>query len=564
MIDIQPQHVTLDQLIYGRLFRIPQYQRTYSWHRKQRQDLFGDIWRTWAVGKERSHFMATVVGLRREKRTIMTREHQVIEVVDGQQRITTLVLLLKAIAKVLDRSESSGERIGEELDETLVKPDKTSLLLLQTNHDISHYFADYLRTGNYPSSDSAVTLADRELLSTVEDCEKFVNDWQGKGNSLEDLVSLLKNRLTFVFHEIGDEALVYTVFEVLNSRGLDVSWFDRLKSTLMALVFEAETGNKNEIIDEVHQLWTDIYRCVGLRLGLSTESLRFAATLRNPSSPSRPLGEEDATELLRNQSKDGPDKVIETTKWLKAVTEAVDQLRADPTRNAITGIAQARMVATAVYLRPDFTEEEKDKILRRWENVTFRIYGMFRKDARTAVGDYVRLSWNIVKGKQSADQVLERLSSIGADFPIAEAVKNLRGTDCYTGWGEELRYFFHRYEEYLARKAGQNFNNEQWNRIWQSSTADSIEHIYPQSHWASLGMEPDPSDVHRLGNLLILPPRLNSRLGAKAPEEKADEYRKTGLLLAQEVVDVLPEWNSDFIEDREEYLLNWAQQEWAD
>jgi len=557
MVDIQPQHVTLDQLLYGRLFRIPQYQRTYSWHKKQRQDLFGDIWRTWAVGKERSHFMATVVGLRREKRTIMTREHQVIEVVDGQQRITTLVLLLKAIAKILDRSEPTGKRIGEELDETLVKPDKTSLLLLQTNHDISHYFADYLRTGNYPPSDSAVTLADRELLSTVEDCEKFVNDWQGKGNSLEDLVSLLKNRLTFVFHEIGDEALVYTVFEVLNSRGLDVSWFDRLKSMLMAIVFEAETGNKNEIIDEVHQLWTDIYRCVGLRLGLSTESLRFAATLRLPQSPSRPLSEEDATELLRAQSNDGPAKVIETTRWLKAVTEAVDQLVADRRKNAVTKIAQARMVATAVYLRPDFTEDEKTKILRRWENVTFRIYGMFKLDARWAVGDYVRLAWSIVKEKPSAEEVLAKLSRIGVEFPIAEAVKKLNKTNCYEGWQEELRYFFYRYEEYLARKAGQNFNNEQWNHIWEASAADSIEHILAQSAESNVW-------VHWLGNLMVLPPKLNSKLGAKIPKEKADAYRKTGLLLAQEVVDVLPEWNSDFIEDREEYLLNWAQQEWAD
>ena len=146
MIEIQPQHVTLDELLYGRLFRIPQYQRTYSWRLKQRQDLFEDIQHTWALGEDRTHFMATIVGLRREKRTIMTKEHQVLEVVDGQQRITTLILLLKAIAKALDRSNPDEERIGRELDETLVKPDKASLLLLQTNHDTSHYFADYLRT----------------------------------------------------------------------------------------------------------------------------------------------------------------------------------------------------------------------------------------------------------------------------------------------------------------------------------------------------------------------------------------------------------------------------------
>jgi hypothetical protein len=129
---------------------------------------------------------------------------------------------------------------------------------------------------------------------------------------------------------------VYTVFEVLNSRGLDVSWFDRLKSTLMAIVFECNTGNKGELMNEVHQLWTDIYRCVGLRLGLSTESLRFAATLRTPHPHSRPLGEEEAVELLQDQSKDEPAKVIETTRWLKDVTEAVDRLLADRRRNAVT------------------------------------------------------------------------------------------------------------------------------------------------------------------------------------------------------------------------------------
>ena len=564
MINIQPQYVTLDQLLYGRLFRIPQYQRTYSWHRKQRQDLFDDIRKTWSAGNERSHFMATIVGLRREKRTIMTKEHQVIEVVDGQQRITTLILLLKAIAKALDRSDPSGERIGQEIDETLVKPDRASLLLLQTNHDSSHYFADYLRTGNHPSSESAESLADRELLLAIEACEKFVVDWQGDGNSLEDLVSLLKNRLTFVFHEIGDEALVYTVFEVLNSRGLAVSWFDRLKSILMAIVFEAETGNKNEIIDEVHQLWTDIYGCVGLRLGLSTESLRFAATLRLSHLPNRPLSEEDATELLRKQSQDGPDKVIETTNWLKAVTEAVDQLVADRRRNAVTQIAQARLVAIAVNLRQDLTEDERTDILHRWENVTFRIYGMLRKDARTAVGDYVRLAWRIIKQKLPAAAILERLSVIGAAFPIVEAVKSLKKTNCYEGWQEDLRYFFYRYEEHLARRAGQNFNNEQWGRIWEASAADSIEHIRPQSWWANTGLEPPPDVVHQLGNLLILPPRLNSKLGAKDPAEKADAYRNTGLLLAQQVADRLHHWSFKTTDEREAVLLEWALQEWAD
>ena len=167
-------------------------------------------------------------------------------------------------------------------------------------------------------------------------------------------------------------------------------------------------------------------------------------------------------------------------------------------------------------------------------------------------------------GSLSHDDILKRLSSIGSAYPIEKAVDNLRERDCYTGWQDQLRYFFNRYEEHLAKESGQNFNNEQWNHIWEASAADSIEHIRPQSWWYSIGFEPSPEDVHRLGNLLILPPRLNSKLGAKSPMEKADDYRKTGLLVAQEIVDVLSEWSSVFTEEREENLLNWAKREWAD
>ncbi len=557
MIEIQPQHITLGSLLNGRLFRIPQYQRAYSWHSKQRKDLFEDIKRTWTAGGDTQHFMATIVGLRREKVTIITDEHQVVDVVDGQQRITTLLLILKAIAKALDRSDDVSRRIGQELDEALVKPD-TSLLLLQTNHDTSHYFADYMRTGRHPRSKDAPTLADRELLSAIEESDEFVHNWQGSGLSLAQLVSFLKNRLTFVFHEIHNEALVYTVFEVLNSRGLEVSWFDRLKSMLMAIVFEADTGTKDEIIDEVHQLWADIYRCVGLRLGMSTQSLRFAATLRLglEDRPSRLLSEEDATNLLQSQSTSGPGKVIETTKWLKLVTETLDKLVADPRLNAVNRIAHARLVAVAIHLRSDLTNSEKADILRRWENVTFRIYGMFRNDARTAVGDYVRLAWSIINENLPASMLLKRLSAIGAGYPIDKAIKALRKTDCYSDWQEGLRYFFYRYEEHLAQEAGQNFDNEQWKRIWMSSASNSIEHILPQSS--------ERKWVHWLGNLLVLPPNLNSKLGAKAPKEKAKDYRKTGLLITQEVVKDLGKWQRVAIERRENELLEWALNEWDD
>ena len=552
VLQIQPQFITFGSMIQGRLLRIPSYQRAYSWQARQRTDLFGDIERTWEAGSG-DHFMATVVGLRRETIEILTHEYQTIDIVDGQQRLTTLVLLLKSIAKAMDRSDEVGNTLGREIDEVLVKRDNASLLLLQTNHDSSNYFADYLRSGVTPPLSRATTLADREILLAIRECEGFVSRWQRKAH-LTDLITLIRNRLTFIFHEIANEAAVYTVFEVLNSRGLIVSHFDRLKSLLMAVVFDSESGNREELVDEVHRLWGEIYHNIGLRRGSDTAALQLAGTLKSPNRPSKPLGEPAARDVLHRQAQGDPRKVIETTQWLLSVTQVVEALASDRRRTAVTGVFQARLLAVAILLRSDLNEAEKQKLMQAWESATYQLYGMLKHDARWDVGDYVRLAWRLTNEQLTLQDALAGIQSL-IPASINNTVEQIR-RDWYNHRPEAVRYFFHRYEEHLSRQAGQLFNNEQWNRIWEQNVAESIEHILPQSSG-------DHEYMHRIGNLLLLPPRLNSQLGGKEPWEKAEAYQKTGLLIAQKVVPHLANWNREAIESREEELLQWASQEWA-
>lgn len=293
MVDaIQPQHLSLIDLLNKRLFTIPDYQRSYSWSERQRRDLFNDIKSLREQSDDAGHFMATVVCLRRTTVQLGTDVMTKLDIVDGQQRLTTLVILFNAIRFALDKENQDEKRSVDELEVLLVKPHGDNLLLLQTNHDSSHFFANYLRKGTAPSPDTAKTLADRDLLSAIAECRRFVDDWVEKGDSLLDLAALIKNKLTFILHEISEEKTVYTVFEVLNSRGIEVAWLDRLKSVLMGKAFlleEEET--RKRLIGELHTLWRDIYSIIGLRQGLNTEALRFAATLHACKRLSKPLSE---------------------------------------------------------------------------------------------------------------------------------------------------------------------------------------------------------------------------------------------------------------------------------
>ena len=105
--------------------------------------------------------------------------------------------------------------------------------------------------------------------------------------------------------------------------------------------------------------------------------------------------------------------------------------------------------------------------------------------------------------------------------------------------------------------AGHNFENHHWNHIWSRDASESIEHILPQSS--------NKEYAQWLGNLLLLPPGLNSKLGALNPRKKADPYQKTGMGIAVKVAQQVENgWSRKAIQSREEELLAWAATEWAD
>src|SRR5260370_23184349 len=112
----------------------------------------------------------------------------------------------------------------------------------------------------------------------------------------------------------------------------------------------------------------------------------------------------------------------------------------------------------------------------------------------------------------------------------------------------------YRYEE---DKADAPFTNEQWHRIWEETASQSIEHIQAQDTGAAF--------VHRLGNLMLLPPGLNTKLTNKSPLDKVKDYRATGMYAADEVASTIEKqgWGLAQIEEREKKILDWVRETWA-
>ncbi|MCK1339958.1 DUF262 domain-containing protein [Bradyrhizobium sp. 38] len=550
-MQLNPQHLTLNQLLAGRLFRIPDYQRAYAWETKQRKDLFADIREVQKTKQD--HFLATVVGLARERRLIVANEFTAVEVVDGQQRLTTFVILLKAIEKALGTGGDEN-KIKQELHELLVKSDDHSLALLQTNHDSTHVFVDYIREGII-RKDAGETAADKNLIDAASECESFVEDWK-RSASLIELVALLRNRLSMIYHELTDESAVYRVFEVLNSRGLDVRWIDKFKSQLMGLIF-LQTNQSAEPLKEMHSIWQDIYRVLGLRNALGDQALRFAGTLKNSQKVNRLQSEEDAAATLVDQASGGLANTVGQARWLHSIVVALDRLDRDARLKAVTNIVHARFVATSIIVR-QFPPDVERSLLAQWERVTFRIFGLGGADSRHKVGDYVRLGQEIFVDKLKAPEIVDRLLSIGSDYSIDAVLTSAKDyTNSYEGWTEELRYLLFRYDEHLAQAAGEKLNEFQWTKIWAADPSKSIEHIKPQSS--------NVSYVHHLGNLTMLPPGVNSSLQDKPPNEKAKSYKECGIRGTVAVANTIRSrtWDKVAVLARAQLIEDFVRKEWA-
>ncbi len=568
-MSIKPDFYSFDGLLHAKLFRIPEFQRAYSWEKKQRVDLFKDIEKLSNGDVEKHHFMATIVCLKTsEKEEIDADEFNIYNVVDGQQRLTTLIILLKSIAKSLPKKDKDIQKTLKNLEELLVKGDKR-LILLQTNHDNSFIFKDYIIKGKIKDLKSLKTLAERNLVEAFIECEEFVNSWDG---NVLDLLKIVKHRLDFIFYVLEDEGAVYTIFEVLNSRGLEVDWLDKCKSMLMGIAFDKlPPTTKSESIKELHKCWTKIYNTIGLRKVPGHEILRFAATLKHPAQQSKIISAEIAMDYFREFCENKPESVLDVSLEILEISDKLDQLYSKHRLKAVTDIVQARLLAVAILMAEKYTKSDKSELLEEWEKVTFRIFGLCGKDARTAVAPYTKLAQITIQDDLSKENLIQEIRDIGEsneDFNINEAVKQLRNADCYNGWGEDLRYFFYRYEEYLAKQEKSSIAEEVWEQIWLKSPTTTIEHIFPQTpgrEWGGkLGRGKRwESQVHRLGNLMILRPGVNSQAGRKSFVDKKKIYRKNFHLKLMKEVIQKRDWNIKSINDREENLIAWAKETWG-
>ncbi len=231
----------LQQLFTSRIFRIPNYQRGYAWEEPQLQDLLDDLDE---LPSGRDHFTGMVVLQGTDQPPIVDaagEEHSVLDVVDGQQRLTTLLILLDAI-----RREARG---GPQLD-TLADGISSRYLhitdqvgqratKLRFQDGTQDYFERYT-LADKPAPGGPGTPAQKRLMAAATLFRRFVTDQvhatpEDRSAWLLALHNKVAHRLKLNVYEVADAAEVGVIFEVMNNRGRPLSDLDLVKNYVLYL-----------------------------------------------------------------------------------------------------------------------------------------------------------------------------------------------------------------------------------------------------------------------------------------------------------------------------------------
>lgn len=215
-------------------YRVPLFQRTYSWQEDQWQRLWDDILEVYSMETMRSHFIGAIVTLPQPDAPERSTKFMLI---DGQQRMTTLFVILSVIRDAAlgsDSSDLANEINDEYLFNKYAAIDTEREKMIPTRKDLVVFRA--VTRGNRDGVDGQVAIA-RDFFSNV--LKK--GDLQGEEVSLSRLKDVITSYLDVVSIIVEQSDSPHKIFESLNHTGMSLSASDLIRNDIfMRIIDERE------------------------------------------------------------------------------------------------------------------------------------------------------------------------------------------------------------------------------------------------------------------------------------------------------------------------------------
>lgn len=581
------------EICSGHYFVIPENQRGFSWGKEEVDDVFNDL----DLAGTQSHYMGPIIVTRTSAQdfqddTLTTTAEFTLE--DGQQRLTTFFIIANELKK---RFGAIGSKLEEQEIERIIYYKKGGSQLKLQNKN-SHLNASLLHfiSGSHPipADPTAPVLAMKEVVEYVA---KRVSEMT------PDEMLTWKHRITnqakFIWVDLAAEGVNrYLTFDAINSRGLPLSEFDKIKNFCI-------------LVDQVRSLDTRPEECWYKAI---TQLEKFKVSSRQEEAAFI----RDIFNVFHDENiSQGNIHTAFVKKYHKLLTCPVPSLESDfkdfvnlwkdfalsfgfistSSRNPYysnmcTSTAGSwldrldnmeyptitRSILCASHYR--MSKDDFEKITRACEIYTFRVYAVMRYRKDNNSKKIIKLANEILRLNKDVTYVVNRICLWLKDLaPIKKVIAKIADSepkyyfdDYVKGW-QHCYYFLYEYEIGCSPSGVAPLP-------WAKNKSDKIntqEHILPQTHrdggwWESQWPNADHAEKfkHRLGNLVLS--ANNSVLGRKPFNKKLDDfsadycYNHVNATNSEKRIKNFTDgtsWKSKNILQREAEMLSFAAKRWS-
>ena len=530
-------------------YEVPKYQRDYSWDKEQWSDLWYDLMQM--IEEKDSHYMGYLV--------LQTSDDINFKIIDGQQRITTICILILAVINYLKKIQCSEDekKLNEQRANTLLTTyignidmiTLTSVNKLVLNRNNNHFYKTYL-SSLQEAPKRGLNASERLMKNAFDTFSSYLKEQYKNAEELIFFVENIVNNLFFTVITVTDELNAFKVFETLNARGVQLSSSDLLKNYLFSVANEQHQTK----LDELEDLWADVSDILKetqvsdfLRIYWNSnhKTIRknqLYKTIRDEIKTS-----EQSFSLLRDMRKKADIymalKSSEDELWRnnKDIRENLELLR-------LFNVTQHMSLLISAY--SNLSLKEFDSLLSKIVIISFR--------------------YNIICGKNPNEQeVLYNKLALDIELNKTYNINDLLNSGIYVKDAEFEQTFT--YKEFVDNSRNNQIAKYilcKLEKFEYGLTVDrddtTLEHILPDNPDES--WEWDDSAIqqykYRLGNMALLEKGKNSDLGNASYLEKKDVYSKSSIPSTKKIGDTVTEWSESIITTRQQKMAKIAKGIW--
>ncbi|WP_028980167.1 DUF262 domain-containing protein [Sporocytophaga myxococcoides] len=505
------------QIFSGSRFIIPSYQRKYSWTEKETKALWQDIEES--LKDNMNHFVGTLSFKENKPEGLST--DIVYEIIDGQQRITTLFILLKVLIEKIPDQKIQNDQI------TAFIGSKGNLRLLPLGED-----GEFLNTLLFDFNNINLNAIDKRsqkyMYSAKSTFTALANALSRE--EIEERIIFIRDRLDVLFFNVTSQAQSVKMFSIINDRGLPLRILDKTKSILMLYstlhLMESLNDSINLAFEKIFDsyddilVWRDKLGILG-RLEENTIFTQHYYSSRKlfPDTWTNRDGAETIFDNLKKRCEDLKNKPTELNTF---ITEYLSDFKA-------FSVSYAQLIkdiqTVPIYQKPfrylEFTatlypvlvrlymQNKLIQLLPLLESIEVRVYKL---RGTNPIADMYWLSSQLTENDLTIEEIKAYLISFSEKFVNNHVFETY--LDSAIAENRVVKYI-------LSEYCNNNLDIAVYKNL-------QIEHIFskdPNYDVSSYGFSKDYEyEKNRIGNLSLLEESINKGLGNLPPVNKITGY----------------------------------------